>query len=96
MNGPALSPPPASLIETIIQRAPQLGRAQDQAAAAAELVSVAGGDRQALVEARDAYVRRLHADTGDWEATAALAVLNRAIARVGWYDPYCWKGRRKP
>jgi hypothetical protein len=54
------------------------------------------GDRAALAQARTDLVQRIHERSDDFEATAALNLVNRALARVGWYDPYNWKLRRKP
>ncbi|HLI24432.1 MAG TPA: hypothetical protein VKU91_05725 [Acidimicrobiales bacterium] len=87
---------PTSALATIMQRAPELGRRPDRAAAADELIQLARGDRVALTEARQALVGRLHAHSDDHDATAGLLVINRALARLGWVDPYCWKNRRKP
>jgi hypothetical protein len=87
---------PQSALAAILERAPDLGRRADRPAAAEELIQLAAGDRTALAEARQQFVRRLHARTDDYDATAALLVVNRALARIGWVDPYCWKNRRKP
>jgi hypothetical protein len=57
------------------------------------LISLAGADRGALVAARDAFARRLRARSDDYEATGALQLLNRALSRYGWSDPYDWRGR---
>lgn len=53
-------------------------------------------DRAALEQARHALVRRIHERSDDYQATAALNLVNKALATVGWYDPYSWKHRRKP
>jgi hypothetical protein len=87
---------PVSVLETIMRHAPELGRRPDRAAATEEMVALAAGDRRAVEAVRDEYVLRLHADSSDYDATAALGVLNRALAHMGWADPYCWKNRRKP
>lgn len=88
--------PIGAVAETLFQRAPALGRREDRAAATAELVALCQGDRGAIEQARDRYARRLHGHSEDWDATAALTVLNRALAAFGWIDHYGWKGRRKP
>jgi hypothetical protein len=62
---------------------------------AAEELATAG-DRGALQEARAALVGRIYKRSDDYEATGGLNVLNKAIALVGWHDPYSWKHRRKP
>jgi uncharacterized linocin/CFP29 family protein len=54
------------------------------------------GDRPALEGAQRDLVRRIHERSDDFEATAALALVNRALAAVGWTDPFSWKHRRKP
>jgi hypothetical protein len=54
------------------------------------------GDRQALERAQNDLVRRIHERSDDFQATAALNLVNRALAAVGWPDPYSWKHRRKP
>lgn len=86
-----------------MRRAAELGRAaggsapaRDPETDAAELLSAAGGDRRLVQQARDAYARRLHGNSSDFEATAALRVLNPALSALGWEDPYSWKHRRKP
>lgn len=61
--------------------------------AVARLVAMAGKDREALVAARDAFARRLHGHADDYAATAALRLLNRAVAAYGWHDPYDWRSR---
>ncbi|MGH9077101.1 MAG: hypothetical protein ACRDY0_06570 [Acidimicrobiales bacterium] len=84
------------LAAKLVQQATRLEGEVDRAAAAAELVSLCEGRRPALEEARDICARRLHDDPGDWEATAALGLLNRSLAAFGWVDRYGWKGRRRP
>jgi hypothetical protein len=56
----------------------------------------AAGDRHELEGARHYLVWRLQQCTDDYQATAALNLVNKALAQVGWYDPYPWKHRRKP
>ena len=55
-----------------------------------------GGDRAALHEAREELVARIYHRSDDYAATAALTLVNKALAEVGWVDPYSWKHRRKP
>jgi hypothetical protein len=69
------------------------GGQDDTGAALDRLISLAGKDRAALVAARDAFARRLHAHSDDYAATGALRLLNRALSRFGWADPYDWRGR---
>jgi hypothetical protein len=54
------------------------------------------GDRPGLEGAQRDLVRRIHDRSDDFEATAALGLVNRALAAVGWTDPFSWKHRRKP
>ncbi len=54
------------------------------------------GDRPGLEGAQKDLVRRIQERSDDFEATAALGLVNRALAAVGWTDPYSWKHRRKP
>ena len=54
------------------------------------------GDRPGLEGAQRDLVRRIQERSDDFEATAALGLVNRALAAVGWTDPYSWKHRRKP
>jgi len=56
----------------------------------------ARGDREALERMRGELVERLHWRAGDSEATAALTLVNRALAQLGWENPYDWRRRRKP
>jgi len=53
-------------------------------------------DRVALERAQAELVQRIHVRSDDFQATAALNLVNRALAAVGWEDPYSWKHRRKP
>jgi hypothetical protein len=69
------------------------GDAGNHDGAVAALVEAAGGDRAALEEARNRVARRLHGHAGDWPATAALGLLNRALVSTGWSDPYDWRIR---
>ena len=62
--------------------------------AAKDLVTVGG--RHELEKARSDLVRRISARSDDFEATAALSAVNRALAVLGWDDSYSWKHRRKP
>ncbi|HUC15522.1 MAG TPA: hypothetical protein VMS00_13810 [Acidimicrobiales bacterium] len=57
---------------------------------------VASGDRASLQEAQSELVQRVHERTDDFAATAALSLVNKALAIVGWVDPFSWKHRRKP
>jgi hypothetical protein len=54
------------------------------------------GDREELEKSRAELVRRISARSDDFEATAALTLVNKALAELGWDNPYSWKHRRKP
>lgn len=86
-------------VATLVERAAELaaGGSPDGIDDAADLlIEAADGDREALEEARNVYARRLHGRSADWTATGSLRLLNRALTRFGWIDPYEWKHRRKP
>jgi hypothetical protein len=89
----------ASTAELILARAFEAVDGTDDGAARA-LAALAGDDRAALEEARDRCAERLHRRSDDWEATAALSLLNRALVAYGWSDADDWKvrwsQRRKP
>jgi hypothetical protein len=96
-------PVTATTADLIWKKAAELarpGNGSDPEAAVKELIEAAGHDRSALEEAQRHYAIRLHNRSDDWEATAALTLLNRALARVGWDDEFDWKKRwaqhRKP
>ena len=57
---------------------------------------VASGDRASLQRAQSELVQRVHERSDDFAATAALSLVNKALAIVGWTDPFSWKHRRKP
>jgi hypothetical protein len=57
---------------------------------------VASGDSASLQLARSELVQRVHERSDDFAATAALSLVNKALAVVGWVDPFSWKHRRKP
>jgi Na+-transporting NADH:ubiquinone oxidoreductase subunit NqrB len=57
---------------------------------------VASGDRVSLRQAQSELVQRVHERSDDFAATAALSLVNKALAIVGWTDPFSWKHRRKP
>ena len=85
---------PDPLAEEAVVLAGTLGPGESLDEAVQQLA--AGGDRQALERAQADLVRRIHERSDDYQATAALNLVNRALAHVGWYDPYSWKHRRKP
>lgn len=99
MAQPVISDPADTAVAALVQRAAELAAGDSSEGvdnAAEALIEAARGDRAALEEARNVYARHLHGNAADWEATAALRLLNRALTRFGWIDPYEWKHRRKP
>lgn len=91
---------PGSTSDLLYERAAKLARDVPAPEAVADLLLLAAGDRAALERARNRYAGRLHGQPDDWEATAALRLLNRALAELKWTDPLDWKQRwarhRKP
>jgi hypothetical protein len=93
---------PTTTIDNLETRALELAVAgTEPAAAVTTLVDAAAGDRKSLEEARNRVARRMHGNSGDLSAGAALALLNKALVSFGWIDPYNWKKRlgnrlRKP
>ena len=96
-----------TLTETLEAHALELASATgdggvvDPEQAAEALVQAAGGDRDALEEARNRTAQHLYGNSGNVVAGTALALLNKAIVRIGWVDPYDWRPRlgnrlRKP
>jgi hypothetical protein len=86
--------------DAIIQHAAQLARDCDVNDAVDQLIAEAGPDRGAIESARDRVAADLHRNVGDWQATATLTVLNRALSRMPRTDPLDWRVRwskhRKP
>jgi hypothetical protein len=86
--------------DAIIQHAGALASNGDLNAAVDQLVAMAGPDRAAIESARDRVAAQLHRNVEDFQATAALTVLNRALARIPRNDPLDWRVRwskhRKP
>ncbi len=91
---------PSSSADAIVQQAADLTQESDQAAAAGKLIVLVGSDRQALETARDRVAAQLHRSVDDFEATATLTLLNRAMAGIPIVDPLDWRVRwskhRKP
>jgi hypothetical protein len=98
MPAPALGPTAEhaiALVEQAIALAEAAGdgsKTQDQAVQ--ELASA--GDSSQLEGARVELLRRIYQRSDDFPATKALTLVNRALAAVGWEDPFSWKHRRKP
>ena len=77
----------------LITRARQLGLPGSSPDALAHLVADARGDRELLEAARDELARHLHTHGDDFEGTAALQLLNRALAALPRHDPMDWRVR---
>jgi hypothetical protein len=56
----------------------------------------ASADKASLVRAQAELVRRVRERSDDFAATAALTLVNKTLASVGWADVFSWKHRRKP
>lgn len=95
MSTPAPRPvPPAPAgTDALIERAYELSRSGRGPEAADELVAAAGPARGDLEAARDRVAARVHARVSDFEATAALQLLNRALSRAPIHDPLDWRVR---
>ena len=91
---------PPSSPEAIVRQAADLTQDRDQAAAPDKLIALVGADRQALETARDQVAAQLHRRVDDFQATATLTLLNRAMAGIPIVDPLDWRVRwskhRKP
>jgi hypothetical protein len=82
-------------LEAIAQQAVSLAT-DGQSPEAAVQQLVASGDGVSLRRAQSELVQRVHERSDDFAATAALGLVNKALAIVGWTDPFSWKHRRKP
>lgn len=64
------------------------------------LLTLVGNDRSVLEAARDQVAAQLHSKVDDFSATAALTLLNRALAALPPPEPFDWRvrwaRRRKP
>ena len=91
-----MSAAPDALANRAVSLAASLksGRGQTQDGAVQELTGA--GDRPALELAQQELVRRVQRRSDDYEAIAGLSLVNRALAAVGWADPFSSKHRRKP
>jgi|GEM_PF-2020091 len=73
-----------------------IGLARSVPSGAGPVTELAQFGREQLEEARLQLVQRIFSRSDDYEATAALNLVNRALAALGWVGPYNWKHRRKP
>lgn len=95
-------PEPTDPVETVERRAVSLGASADIGEdGERQLIDAAGGNREVLEAARNRIAQRMHGRPGDTAAGAALGLCNRSLVRIGWVDPFDWRGRlgnrlRKP
>ena len=79
------------------QRAAEVARAGGTTEA---IIEAAAGDRASLESARDRMAAMVRRRVDDFEATAALRLLNRALSEMPPVDPFDWQVRwerhRKP
>jgi hypothetical protein len=91
---------PPSSPEAIVRQAADLTQDRDQAAALEKLIAAVGSDRHSLEMARDQVAAHLHRRVDDFQATATLTLLNRALSGIPIVDPLDWRVRwsrhRKP
>jgi hypothetical protein len=91
---------PSLTADTIASQAAQLIKELDLAQATDQLIALADSDRAGVEAARDLVAAHLHEHVDDWDATAALTLLNRALSRMPRHDPLDWRERwarhRKP
>jgi hypothetical protein len=91
---------PSLTADTLVSHATALAGDADKDSATAKIIDLAGGDRQLMEAARDQLAAHLHTHVDDWDATATLTLLNRALSRMPRTDPLDWRVRwsrhRKP
>jgi hypothetical protein len=89
-------------LEAVMQQAGELaGQGVSAQEATDGLLAAAGGNRRTIEAARDQVAARIRAHVDDFEATAALQLLNRVLATLPIDDPLDWRVRwtqrfRKP
>lgn len=92
-----MSPPSPDLTgpgaDALVSKAYELTASGATPAGWQELLSASGESRSDLEAARDLVAARVHARVDDFEATAALQLLNRAVSRAPIHDPLDWKVR---
>lgn len=79
--------------DVVVARATELVRDGAGVDVAAELLAAAGGDRAQVEAARDIVANRVRTRVSDFEATACLTLLNRALSNLPIHDPLDWKVR---
>lgn len=81
-------------LDDVIARAGELaGQGVSALTAVDDLMAAAGGDRRTVEAARDRVAGRVRARVDDFEATATLTLLNRALQHIPINDPLDWKVR---
>jgi hypothetical protein len=93
-----VGPTPEALVARALEVATEGPQGQEGVDA---LIAAAGDDRLLLEAARDQMARRVRASVDDWDATAALTLLNRTLSLLPRHDPLDWRVRwtqrfRKP
>ena len=81
--------------DVLIDRAASLAADGTGAETSAALAQLAGNDRLLVETARDRSASRVRVRVDDWEATAALQLLNRVLADLPRTDPLDWQVRWK-
>ena len=84
---------PEALTQQVLEAAASGGSADD-------VIEAAGGDRGVVEAARDRVAAMVRRSVDDFESTASLRVLNRALSEMPRHDPLDWQVRwerhRKP
>ncbi|HEX4864991.1 MAG TPA: hypothetical protein VFV02_13035 [Acidimicrobiales bacterium] len=81
--------------DALVERAATLATDGAGPEASASLAGLAGNDRLLVEAARDRAAARVRVHVDDWEATAALQLLNRVLADLPRTDPLDWQVRWK-
>jgi hypothetical protein len=80
--------------DAVVERAFQAVEAgSDPGSAVTDIEVAAGGDRAVVEAARNEVSARVHARSDDFEATAALQLLNRTLSQMPIHDPLDWRVR---
>lgn len=82
-----------SSADAVIARASELARDGAVTDVVGQLLAAAGGERRHVETARDMVAGRVRARVDDFEATATLQLLNRALSLTPIHDPLDWKVR---
>jgi hypothetical protein len=81
--------------DALIERAASIAADGVNAASSASLADLASRNRLLMEGARDRAAARVRIRVDDWEATAALRLLNRSLADLPRTDPLDWQMRWK-